>query len=364
MKRLHIFNPEHDIALASGLRNFTAPHAGRQLRHDLGVLPVIWAQEGDGIFVDDLEASERALRRLSQHGVRPLDGVRLLTRQDITREQLSGILPWGWDPALKGQLLRLGVSENVVPTDNTIDLVRELSHRRVAAKVLAMLPREKWCVGESTELFSLEDVKAQLNQYNQIVLKAPWSSSGRGIRFVTQSSIDNHVQGWIKNVLLSQGSVMAEPYYHKLKDFGMEFEANAQGHVSYLGLSLFHTQNGAYTGNLIVTERIKTAVLQRYVDRQVLELIRQSLCSCLEYVLDGRYEGPLGVDMMLIRGDGEKVLIHPCVEINLRRTMGHVALALLPRLNPDDDDEKQMAMRILCEDNQYKMKIGMIKVNY
>ena len=44
---LHIFNPEHDIALASGLANFTAPHAGRQLRHDLGFLPAIWAQEGD-----------------------------------------------------------------------------------------------------------------------------------------------------------------------------------------------------------------------------------------------------------------------------------------------------------------------------
>lgn len=32
MAKLHIFNPEHDIALASNLSNFTAPHAGRQLR--------------------------------------------------------------------------------------------------------------------------------------------------------------------------------------------------------------------------------------------------------------------------------------------------------------------------------------------
>ena len=27
MANLHIFNPEHDIALASNLANFTAPHA-------------------------------------------------------------------------------------------------------------------------------------------------------------------------------------------------------------------------------------------------------------------------------------------------------------------------------------------------
>ena len=36
---IHVFNPEHDIALASNLANFTAPHAGRQLRADLGFLP-------------------------------------------------------------------------------------------------------------------------------------------------------------------------------------------------------------------------------------------------------------------------------------------------------------------------------------
>ncbi len=32
---LHVFNPEHDIALAYDNKYFTAPHAGRQLRNDL-----------------------------------------------------------------------------------------------------------------------------------------------------------------------------------------------------------------------------------------------------------------------------------------------------------------------------------------
>ena len=36
-------------------------------------------------------------------------------------------------------------------------------------------------------------------------------------------------------------------------------------------------------------------------------------------------ERPLGIDMMLIRMGGA-VRLHPCVELNLRRTMGHVAL--------------------------------------
>ena len=52
---LHIFNPEHDIALASNLSNFTAPHAGRQLRADLGFLPALWAEEGDVVLVENVE---------------------------------------------------------------------------------------------------------------------------------------------------------------------------------------------------------------------------------------------------------------------------------------------------------------------
>ena len=76
---LHSFNPEHDIALASGLSNFTAPHAGRQLRHDLGFLPAIWAKEGDAILVDDVEQAQRAWKKMS-HRIATLLGGESLVR--------------------------------------------------------------------------------------------------------------------------------------------------------------------------------------------------------------------------------------------------------------------------------------------
>ena len=60
---IRIFNPEHDIALASNMERFTAPHAGRQLRSDLGYLPAFWADEGDVVIVDDIDFSESAYRR-------------------------------------------------------------------------------------------------------------------------------------------------------------------------------------------------------------------------------------------------------------------------------------------------------------
>ena len=67
MATLHIFNPEHDIALAANLSNFTSPHAGRQLRHDLGYLPAIWASE-DYVLVEDVEAAQRDFARVMHRG--------------------------------------------------------------------------------------------------------------------------------------------------------------------------------------------------------------------------------------------------------------------------------------------------------
>ena len=61
---IRIFNPEHDIALASNMERFTAPHAGRQLRSDLCYLPALWSDEGDVVIVDDIDFAESAYRKL------------------------------------------------------------------------------------------------------------------------------------------------------------------------------------------------------------------------------------------------------------------------------------------------------------
>jgi len=56
-------------------------------------------------------------------------------------------------------------------------------------------------------------------------------------------------------------------------------------------------------------------------------------------MLNGKYRGPFGVDMMIVHG--QQPALHPCVEINLRRTMGHAALMLTPT-----DDDICRVMRI------------------
>ena len=57
---------------------------------------------------------------------------------------------------------------------------------------------------------------------------------------------------------------------------------------------------------------------------------------------------------MIVKGG----LLHPCVEINLRRTMGHVALALQQLIHPDDDDtDDRRIMRIDYDGSHYKLRV-------
>ena len=139
--------------------------------------------------------------------------------------------------------------------------------------------------------------------------------------------MSTHVQGWIKNVLNEQGSVMVEPWYDKLIDVGMEFYANADGSVNYLGLSLFHAADGTYEGNLLGSDSFLMSQIARYVSPDLLQKITRQAKLLLSSQLGGRYQGPLGIDMMVVQHE-DKPLLQPCVELNLRSTMGHVALAL------------------------------------
>ena len=356
---LHIFNPDHDLALASGLENFTAPHAGRQLRHDLSWLPALWADENDYVLVDDVPAAERSIRH------RPVRCRHFVNYQQIASMSITSIVPWGWNAALCAQLRRHGIADALLPSSEMLDNIRQLSHRRTAAHLLPLLQADG-TVGEATECTTTDEVNSLVNNYGKAVLKAPWSSSGRGIRFLTPSTL--HLQpsthsGWLRNTLLRQGSVMVEPLYTKVKDFGMEFFSDGAGNVNYLGLSLFHTSNGAYTGNIIATEQAKREMLSRYLPTPLLDETQQRICQILGPVFKNKYQGPFGIDMMVVKAKLSPLtshlspLLHPCVEINLRRTMGHVALALTDICNPTADDEVRYVMRINYFNNNYKLQI-------
>lgn len=318
MATLYVFNPEHDLALAANLRNFTSPLAGRQLRAELGWLPALWASASDYILVNDV-----ATAMSSWEHERDRLGFADAPRQFVAKTVLSRLPidqvdPWGWDLAIKYELMRCGIDAGLLPSDDALAAIRLLSHRRTAVQLLQQL-QGPGLVGQSFEQFD-----AELPPY-PCVIKAPWSSSGRGVRFFDGQCQTADVR-WVEHVIEQQGSVIVEPYYNKVKDFGMEFYAHADGRVTYLGLSVFATRNGTYLDNIVAPEAEKLDMLTPYVSADLLQFVRAEICRQMAPIINHRYDGCFGVDMMVVKGD-TGYLLHPCVEVNLRRTMGWVALA-------------------------------------
>ncbi len=315
MKKLYLFNPENDMALASGSPYYMAPASAKKMANDLAVLPAWYADAGSEILVGDSRQVDwlREGCRLSL----PVNGV--LSVSDGYEE----IIPWGWSPALKH---RLGM-DTVREVD--VDHLRSLSSRMTAVGLLPKL-RIEGTIGESFWLTSLENVSAFSLKHDRVLLKAPWSGSGKGIQPLCGLPDDN-LQGWIRRIIATQGGVVGEPFYEKVKDFAMEFKA--EGHeVAFAGYSLFETDaRGIYKENFLASDATIEEMLSEYVSRDVLHAVRKSLLQELSLLLGGSYQGYLGVDMMIVRSEEGKYLVHPCVEVNLRMNMGVVSRLLFDR---------------------------------
>jgi hypothetical protein len=84
---------------------------------------------------------------------------------------------------------------------------------------------------------------------------------------------------------------------------------------------------GNYLGQVEGRQAELQTLLSKFIPWENNERCTQRLIHHLQVLINGNYAGPLGVDLMVVRKEGE-LLLHPCVEINLRNTMGHVALLL------------------------------------
>lgn len=327
MSLLHIFNPSHDEALAAHSPYYYPAQAARMLEADLAVLPAWWANPGDCILLPEQTALPAAdFTGKGLHFVHLSDADRWLPH-------LEGICPWGWDRLLAHRLKKGGIPEKWIPDESRLDDIRQLSSRHTAVLLLQQLRRElphtigtsRWCTTE-------EEVLEYISLYPATMLKAPWSSSGRGV-FTATPAVSQQLLQRIRKLLKTQGAIEAEPMYRKRTDFAAEFYAGAD-RVCYRGLSVFDTSgNGAYTGNWVADDLALQQLLPETVSRQLPETV-DCLCLLLTRLLKDRYEGPLGIDMMGVEDESGETVLHPCIEINLRHTMGHVALDLRPLLQP------------------------------
>lgn len=321
---LTLYNPSHDEALAAGTPCYTPTRAATQQALAHPWLPLAWSGQGDVLlcFEQQMSAATAVAYVVGDPSRQPHRGAAL----GRLMAAVTAVEPWGWDAHIVALLSRLGVPRSAMPSPAWLDGVRRLSSRQTAVTALSLLRRRLplLTVGESRWCDSAEAVAAAVDDFDgRAVMKTPWSSSGRGVFFLSQPSVAAHREA-IVSKYVSRGGLALERAYRVAQDFGVEY-AYRDGVAHYLGLSLFATrEGGGYVANRRAAQRDAVAALRACLAAPAaLDAVLAVLPAVLSEVLGSDYCGPLGVDM-LVTADGA---LHPCVEINLRRTMGHVVLA-------------------------------------
>lgn len=318
MQKIYLFNPEHDMAMANGSAAFSAPESAVLLAENLSLLPC-WYADGDAAILSadkfDAPLFSPLIRNTS---VMPYS-------VDIMSEWVPE--PWGWDAAVCKTFKVNGIDVKLLPPGSKLETIRQLSHRRVASEAMGFLRAKSDNSGQfplpAVELKSIPDINDFMAENGRVVLKAPWSGSGRGV-FWAERMLTPSIAGWCKRVLERQGSVMGEVAMERVQDFAMEFKVSPQN-VTFAGYSLFATENtGVYRGNRLLSNEDIENELTAYVSKELLSQTKENLTSFLSEKIVGRYSGYVGVDMFVFRDDNVFKL-NPVVEINLRMTMGMVA---------------------------------------
>lgn len=337
------FNATCEMAVANNTNTYTPPAYLKQFENDLELLPVYLATSNDYLLVNQLP-SVQYLQQLGK--IKPdlpkidtkINLLKLFKSSEIT---LSKIAPWGWSPPEHKYLepFKQFCTTDFLSQPNSQWSIKQkhLYSRENALQVLSNFISNctfSHQVIDSTllpqKINNYRQIHALTNLWTHVVVKAPWSSSGRGIIILNKNKIHETYKQWIEGTIKKQGFVMCEPYLNKKYDLSYHFEVHAGKSVDFLGMASFITTNrGQYIGNYIhslspqLSAKEKAFLNPDFLNNVAIQLQN----SILSNPIFNSYSGVLGVDA-LVYDLNNTLQINPCLEINLRQNMGTVTLKL------------------------------------
>lgn len=341
-KKINIyhFNPTCEYAVGNGTISWQPNLLLQKMESDLALLPIYLAKSSDYILAEK-KSNEEFHNRLNMLDICMPN---IITKKEVNNfmlkvDKIDFLLPWGWSPAEHNFLkpFKPYCSEvfRMSPVFTWKPEHRNLYSKKFALEILRrLLPEIK-----STEIIATEqiahicfdktEIEELLKHWGNLMIKAPWSSSGRGLQPITKTPIHPKVWEKICGIIRDQGCVIAEPLLNKAFDLAFQFEIN-KGKIKHLGVSNFYTdKKGQYQGNFLngLPPGLPFQV-EKFVT-SIPETILPPLIKTLEdSALAKYYEGNFGVDTLIYWDKSNVLKINPCLEINVRQNMGLLSLYL------------------------------------
>ncbi len=342
--KIFIYNPTCEMAIANGTVSFMPNKTLTKFKQDLDVLPLFFADKNDTVLVHQLPDQE-FLTLLENAGVSVPNFKQLtlaLTDSAFIQMAKDSLHPWGWSPRIHHILkpFKESCSKRFLDQPNAfwkvehrdlysrkkaLELVKEAINRCESSLFIDIDQTAQICT-------SVHEIETLMHQWKQIVIKAPFSSAGRGLQILRHTTLNESIIQSINSVIASQCYVMVEPFLNKQFDFSLQYYCDGKGELNYLGLGFFETDSkGQYLSNYL--GGIPVEMEASLTKNQIHELQ-----TCMTEVLSSsdiasNYTGYFGVDCMLVLDRDEKLRIHPCLEINLRYNMSTLALFLNKKIH-------------------------------
>jgi hypothetical protein len=319
----------------------------QRMESDLSLLPMYFAQPGDYIICDK-KPSETFCNQLNLLGFEMPNAV--------TKKELAGclkqgstidhLLPWGWSPAEHKFLAPLkpcctDAFQNS-PVFNWKPEQRELYSKKFASnishrfleeidsnKILGKDQANKICSSKT-------EIEKLVEKWGKVMIKAPWSSSGRGLQPISKMPVHAKVWEKVLGIIKDQGFVIVEPLLKKAFDLAFQFQLENKK-IKFLGISNFFTdKKGQYQGKFLngLPPDLPLGIIE-FVNAIPDEIISNLIKLLEESDLAIYYNGYFGVDTLVFWDDAKNLKINPCLEINVRHSMGLLSLRLEKLIQPN-----------------------------
>ena len=314
---IYHFNPTCELAVANGSTNYMASAKLRRFEEELSFLPGLIAQPAD-IVLSARQPDQEYVDLLTKAGfVLPTfqAAENLLSEAANLATELGFLFPWGWSPAAHKQLLplksRCCPEFLSSPIAQWKDIHRELYSRKAALAILSNIVKSKKfynCLSE-VDLPEICTTHEQINllqhKWGKVVVKAPWSASGRGLQILRPDEYNQTNREVISGFIKQQGYVVVEPWHDNLLDLSFQFFSDGKGGIANKGFTTFTTDRaGRYRGNHIqelppdLEPLLKEFLLAN--SSEIQKTLGEKLAAS-DYSTE--YFGWLGVDAMIFKSE-------------------------------------------------------------
>lgn len=329
---IHFFNPGHEVAVLNSSPFYMPPANVVKMQHDLAFLPAWYAGKEDWVYVynsiDDNFKTE-VLSPLNFQAQSFSIGNIETVKDELMNQYVEF---WGISPQSIHLARQISESYNLnlnIPLWN--NEYKKLCSRDFSVfilnNIIEHLPETKQnIIPEVAE--NIDQIRyISADSRHRYVVKAPYSSSGRGLLWLPENGLTRTEVQILNGMLKKQSFVTVEKVLNKKLDFAMEFLIT-ENNITFAGYSVFKTnEKGAYMGNYVESQQSLEQKINQYIDSFLLDKVKQQLMLLAPKYISPFYTGCIGMDMMIYEENGQYYL-HPCLEINMRYNMGYLSIKL------------------------------------